>query len=424
MYLAGPGDVIGTYRHWREGRHDPSQVAVTYSGQFFDVCRRLGASSYAISYHRRRGRIVDGPFTVEHRPVPLQSQRGPLFHLGWYLYGMSVACSAVWHRCDVLVLMTGTHLVPYWIARCFGVKVVLTQQCVIWPKNLGQRGLWKVVHWLDRGFFRRGANAIISMSHDITAQIDELTNQRHAPIVDFRPHYRRHDFAHIPPSDPTNRPFRVLFAGRVEANKGVFDLIAMASAFQRSRSGLIAFDVAGDGSALAEMRGHVEQQGLQSTVRLHGYCNSSKMQELLASCHIVIVPTKSEMIEGFNKVVAEAVLAHRPFVTSHLCPAIEYVRGGGLEVPADDVDQYVDAIKSLADNRERYEECVDASCELAEQFLDPDLSWAAVLERVLDNILNLNDGTRNQRPADNEHRISPHNESARHATSRPVATVK
>ena len=37
VYAAGPGDVVGTYRHWKEGRDDPSQVAITYSGQFYDL---------------------------------------------------------------------------------------------------------------------------------------------------------------------------------------------------------------------------------------------------------------------------------------------------------------------------------------------------------------------------------------------------
>ena len=34
LYAAGPGNVLGTYRHWRGGEDDPSQVAMTYSGQF------------------------------------------------------------------------------------------------------------------------------------------------------------------------------------------------------------------------------------------------------------------------------------------------------------------------------------------------------------------------------------------------------
>ena len=57
LYAAGPGDVVGTYRHWKEGRDDPSQVAVTYSGQFYDLCRDLGAEGYVISYCPRPDKL-------------------------------------------------------------------------------------------------------------------------------------------------------------------------------------------------------------------------------------------------------------------------------------------------------------------------------------------------------------------------------
>ena len=70
LYAAGPGDVIGTYRHWKQGLDDPSEVAVTYSSQLFDVCRELGAEAWVISYHPRRQKLRDGPFVVEHRPLP------------------------------------------------------------------------------------------------------------------------------------------------------------------------------------------------------------------------------------------------------------------------------------------------------------------------------------------------------------------
>ena len=41
FYASGPGNVIGTYRFFRAGEHDPSQIAITYSGQFFEVCRKF-----------------------------------------------------------------------------------------------------------------------------------------------------------------------------------------------------------------------------------------------------------------------------------------------------------------------------------------------------------------------------------------------
>src|SRR5215212_3777438 len=69
LYAAGPGDVVGTYRHWKERRDDPSQVAMTYSGQFYDLCQSLGAEAYLVSYCPRKDKLVDGTFTVEHRPL-------------------------------------------------------------------------------------------------------------------------------------------------------------------------------------------------------------------------------------------------------------------------------------------------------------------------------------------------------------------
>src|SRR5436305_14053187 len=70
LYVAGPGDVAGTYAHWKAGRDDPSEVAVTYSGQFFDVCRELGAPGYVIASSAKPADVRDGQFRIVHRPIP------------------------------------------------------------------------------------------------------------------------------------------------------------------------------------------------------------------------------------------------------------------------------------------------------------------------------------------------------------------
>jgi hypothetical protein len=49
MYLTGPGNIIGTFEHWKNGKDDPSQLAITYSGQFYETCAELGAEAYVIS---------------------------------------------------------------------------------------------------------------------------------------------------------------------------------------------------------------------------------------------------------------------------------------------------------------------------------------------------------------------------------------
>ena len=52
FYVAGPGAVAGdSYEHWKDGVNDPHEVALTYSGQFFDICRDLGSKAEVISTH-------------------------------------------------------------------------------------------------------------------------------------------------------------------------------------------------------------------------------------------------------------------------------------------------------------------------------------------------------------------------------------
>src|SRR5579862_9740099 len=101
LYAAGPGDVIGTYRHWKEGRDDPSQVAITYSAQFYTLCKEQGIAGLVISYCPRIERIKDGQFEIEHRPVRFGKGPGPLYHLGQLWYGLRLTASAIRFKTDV-----------------------------------------------------------------------------------------------------------------------------------------------------------------------------------------------------------------------------------------------------------------------------------------------------------------------------------
>jgi glycosyltransferase involved in cell wall biosynthesis len=107
------------------------------------------------------------------------------------------------------------------------------------------------------------------------------------------------------------------------------------------------------------------------------------MAEMYSRSHVVIVPTTTDFIEGFNKVVAEGVLAGRPVITSSVCPALALVREAVEEVPADDVAAYADAIVRLREDRALYEARRHACLSAQEQFYDPGQGWAAALKSVL-----------------------------------------
>jgi glycosyltransferase involved in cell wall biosynthesis len=384
LYAAGPGNVIGTYGHWKEGRDDPSQVSVTYSGQFYDVCRDLGAYSLVIASSHTPGHLRDGRFTIKHRPVPFESGPGHLYHLGQVLAAGRLILSALLFRADAAVVTNGSgHWFPLSLLPLLGIKVIPSLHCVLWPKNRPPRGVNRVVQRLDAPFFARAAFAIMSASRDIAHQVAAMTSGTHRPVKEFLPTYRPGTFAGSGEVPRARRPFRVFFAGRVERDKGVFDLLDIARRFTAAGRTDIEFDLCGDGVALPELRRQVAESGLGERFRCHGHCSRAVMQEMYARAHVVIVPTTTDFIEGFNQVVAEGVLGGRPVITSDVCPALDYVRDAVVEVAADDVQGYAEAILKLCDDEGFYQAKCRGCTAVQPQFYDTQRGWAAVLKGIL-----------------------------------------
>jgi glycogen synthase len=108
-----------------------------------------------------------------------------------------------------------------------------------------------------------------------------------------------------------------------------------------------------------------------------------KMRRMFSRSHAIIVPTRTEFAEGFNKVVAESILAGRPVVTSAVCPALPYVRDAVVEVPPDDIMGYSNALLKLCDDRQFYEQKRQSCLGLQEQFYDQSKGWGGTLKSIL-----------------------------------------
>ena len=170
LYAAGPGNVIGTYRHWKEGRDDPSQVSVTYSGQFYDQCRDLGACGYVIASCRPAGRLRDGQFILEHRPIYWEDRRGARKRRGQVWSSFRLIVSGLVFREDVTVVSNGSgHWFPLTLLPLLGLQVVPSLHCVLWPKG---RPRWvnRLIQRLNAPFFARAALAILS-AHGMSRQV-------------------------------------------------------------------------------------------------------------------------------------------------------------------------------------------------------------------------------------------------------------
>jgi len=388
LYAAGPGDVMGTYHHWVEGQDDPSQVSITYSSQFYEVCRTLDAQAYVISSCPNKTILRDEQFTIEHRPLPLRSSSGFPYHWGQLWYGLRLIVSAIRFKSNVAVVADGTtHWFVLSLLARLGVKVIPSLHCVLWRKYIPQRTVEKVLLKLGRNLFANQCTAILTASDEISEQLTQLTEVQHLPLVPFLPTYRRTEFVGIGDPDENRSPFRVLFAGRIEPDKGVFDLLEIAKRFAAEGRQDISFDLCGSGSVLESLCLAAKQAGVDSSFVCHGHCNKPQMREMFNRTHAVIVPTKTDFVEGFNQVVVEGVLSGRPVVTSAVCPALSYVQDAVVEVPPNDIQEYGNALLKLCDDPTFYEEKRQSCLTLQEQFYDNSRSWGTRLKSILAPIL-------------------------------------
>jgi len=384
LYAVGPEDVIEAYKYWVQNQDAPSQVSVPYSSQFYEVCQTLDANGYVIAQSNKSEFIRDERFTIERRPIPLASATGLMYHFRQIWCGLVLLFDAIRFQADFAIISSGTtHWFVLYLFSLMGIKIIPSIHCVLWAKYLPIRLADKLSLKLSRNLFASKYEAMLAVSHDITEQIAQLTDGEHRPVLEFFPSFRRKDFENIPEPSQRILPFRVLFAGRIEENKGVFDLLSIMKRFVSEGIKDIVFDICGSGSALESLRLQVKQAAIEENFICHGHCSKKQMREIFGRSHVVIVPTRKEFSEGFNRVVCESILSGRPVVTSSVCPALSYVQDAVVEVPPNDAIAYGDAILKLYREHEFYEQKRLACKIVQKQFYDPSKGWGFALKSIL-----------------------------------------
>jgi glycosyltransferase involved in cell wall biosynthesis len=201
------------------------------------------------------------------------------------------------------------------------------------------------------------------------------------PLYSVRAQYRREDFDHLPPP-PRGPVFRLLFCGRLEREKGALDLVRIAALLHRAQPDRFSLEVAGDGSAVGEMRSVIANAGLNDQVHLLGHLDRHGLLAALGRCDAVLVPTTSAWVEGLNKVVIEGILAGRPVVTSCLTNAGDDVAPALLLAKPDDPADYAAAITRLASQPDLYASRRQACDSVRSMFFDRRFGFGAAIASI------------------------------------------
>lgn len=384
LSAVGPGDVITAYRDWKSAVRTPSETSITFSSQEFEFFAKHGIAFWAISSFPQSACMVDGDSRVENRPrATARPVAGLMFHWIQFLYAISLLISAVRFRATHVVIDSGT---TQWFAlglfRLFGIEVHPNFHNVFWPEgHAPRRGVAKLIMRLDGFFFRHCVESAIGVSPACGRQVGVMSNGA-TQFFDYRAQFVRGDFGTLPRPALTS-PLRIMFAGRVEESKGVFDILSICEVLEARRPGRFVFDICGTGAASESLAAQVASRKLGGSVNLRGKLIRPDLLKVYGDSHLVIVPTRSTFCEGLPMVCAEAVIAGRPVITSRLSNALEALHGAVIEAREDDPRDYAAKIEALADDPAAYAELVRHTKAVSAQFTNPQGGLTHALERCL-----------------------------------------
>lgn len=387
-YAAGPGDIVKTFSYWQKGEDDPNQVSVTYSSLFYETCRSLDARGVALSSCSRIDSIRTEQFLVENMPKE-KPGHGLLHHLQQIMYIRKIIQKAISEGANVLIVAdsTGYFFPIAWFAPSY-LKIIPTLHCNLFSRFNPLSPFQKIINKLNSHLFSKKVAAILTVSPSINAQIESITNNKSRPIYRFHQLYRKEYFDAVKSPDFSSDHFNLLFVGRLEKEKGVFDLLQIAETLDNQGINHIIIHICGNGSCENELRLAVAEKKLDKKFYIHGYCNQKEMITHINASHAFIVPTRTTFEEGYNKVVIEALLSKRPVITSPVCvyPEIETISDAVIVVPPDDIEGYLAAVIRLATDKQYYRDKQSQSSENSDKFYNKALSWQANLERIIRDI--------------------------------------
>jgi glycogen synthase len=379
-YLSGPVNAIDVYDAWvKEATLE--YFGTSYLTQFYQACADYGAEGYVVTtlpepYNRQR----IGRFIIENRPTP-SGLSGIRYHIAYCIWIIKIVPRMIRFQPDVLIITAGhNYWIFLWILKLFGVAIIPAIHDSLWKRFSPLKLSWRILRRFEALFFAGCVNEVMVAAESTAEQVRILAQRKKIQIEVFLPTYQQRQFSSILEANFTMRPFKALFMGRIVSNKGIYDLLEIASQLSPQE---FHFDICGDGPELISLRGKIEERELKATVSCHGFLDRKDLYVLLDKAHVVIVPTTTDFEEGFNMVCAEAILSGRPVVTSAVCPALTYIRDAAIEVPPNDIGRYREALVALATDRNLYEQKRAACKALQDQFYNASNSWGAKLRVVL-----------------------------------------
>jgi glycosyltransferase involved in cell wall biosynthesis len=379
----GGGDIVAAQRKELAGDSGVGQTSLTFSGQLYSYCAERGFHALFTSHCGRVDSLDTEWVRLANVPRGGDDRGGLRYHASRVAYGVKLARMARAFRADLALIDSGTtHYFALAAFRLLGIPVAVNFHNVRWPQGFEPTGMAaRTLRAWDSWTFRHGVAAAMGCSPEcgVQARADGATR---LPYFGWCAQYEPEGFDAATVAADRN-PFRLLFAGRVEENKGVFDLVRISQTLRERCAVPVAIEVCGDGSALAALRAAVATSTEADRIAVPGRLERAELLQAYRRAHAVIVPTRSTFCEGMPLVCAEAVLSGRPVVTSRLSNALPILGDAVAVAQPDDVSSYAEAVRGLAEDPGRYQRLRAACPAVAAQFLDRRRSYTAAVDQLI-----------------------------------------
>ena len=351
---------------------------------FMTVCEEQGRQAVIVTTHP--GDAYEEQFerfTILNRPFP----DGRFLHYHWrQLRWVQARLTELEKLGARTVVMTAAQ--DHWFVtppfRRRGMRFINSYHCAVRDLSYSRLSSQEIFVRLSSRHHLYYGDPTMAVSPLILRQLDQEFGASKRTSFQFIPDYDRDIFSGFDEHVVGEGPVEIIFAGRVEVNKGVFDLLKMCELLNDTGELVYRFHVHGEGSALTMLREAAARSRHKDLFCIHGFTAGGALAQHYAASHIVVVPTRSDFAEGLAKSVIEGVLALRPVVTSKVCPAIDVVREACVEAEMDDPNSYAQALRSLATRPDYLQEKVQAARKLRENFFQPFQSYSTTLRQSLE----------------------------------------
>jgi len=373
-FIAGPGDVVGTFDFWSQGAHDPRTPVIAYSSMFYTLVDGLEAEALVLIEQDKQPTEPDLRFRFVHIPRQ-RNRRGIGYRLDERAYTNKVLRHLREYCPDVILI--GTDAPDALLAGLPRTKrVILTAHNTYWPMD--HRGTSLKVHlklWMKKRALRR-VDLAVNTSDECAAQVATLGGPSDTQSFTEVPQVLPDFYPESPLQALAAR--RLLYVGRIEANKGVFDLLGAFDAVAVDHPDL-TLEFAGSGSCDAPLQAAIAASPHADRITFHGQLIAQAIHDRMDAVDLLICPTRSTFNEGLGLVVVEAAVHGVPTLLSSVVPAKGLLPGACAEFPVDNIVALTGTLRRIINTPTEYGALCAGLAKRRRQFRDRSKSWGSML---------------------------------------------